>query len=112
MTNLFAPLGINSFEWKAIRGKHVFASGNLFLAPRDLAKIGQLCLNKGEWNGTAKISKQWMEESTQSWIYPTEFGVGDGYGYQWWLHKNPAMWRTLVMRAYFIMKGDTYHLGE
>jgi CubicO group peptidase (beta-lactamase class C family) len=86
VTNLFAPLGINSFDWKAISGEHIFASGGLFLAPRDLAKIGQLCLNKGEWNGTAIVSEKWIEESTRSWIYPTELGIGNGYGFQWWLY--------------------------
>jgi CubicO group peptidase (beta-lactamase class C family) len=86
MTNLFTPLDINNFEWKTISGEHIFASGGLFLTPRDLAKIGQLCLNMGEWNGSAIISKKWLEESTRSWIYPTELGIGNGYGYQWWLN--------------------------
>lgn len=27
-----------------------------------------------------------LEESTRSWIYPTELGIGNGYGYQWWLN--------------------------
>jgi CubicO group peptidase (beta-lactamase class C family) len=86
LTNLFTPLGINNFEWETISGEHIFASGGLYLSPRDLAKIGQLCLNMGEWNGRAIISKKWLEESTQSWIYPTELGIGNGYGYQWWLN--------------------------
>jgi CubicO group peptidase (beta-lactamase class C family) len=86
MINLFTPLGISNFEWETISGEHIFASGGLFLSPRDLAKIGQLCLNMGEWNGRSIISKKWLEESTRSWIYPTELGIGNGYGYQWWLN--------------------------
>jgi CubicO group peptidase (beta-lactamase class C family) len=83
--NLFSPLGITNVDWKSIRGEHVFASGGLFLAPRDLAKIGQLCLNGGVWNGDTIVCKKWLDESTTSWIYPTEFGLGNGYGYQWWM---------------------------
>ncbi|MBM3301470.1 MAG: serine hydrolase, partial [Deltaproteobacteria bacterium] len=86
VTHLFSPLGISNYEWKAIRGEIMFASGGLFLTPRDMAKIGQLCLNDGVWNGRTVVSKQWLEESTRSWIFPTEFGLGNGYGYQWWLN--------------------------
>lgn len=84
--NLFTPLGIDTFDWKTIRGEHIFASGGLFLTPRSMAKIGQLCLNKGLWNGKRIVSEEWIDESTKSWIYPTEFGIGNGYGYQWWLN--------------------------
>jgi CubicO group peptidase (beta-lactamase class C family) len=84
--HLFAPLGITSYDWKTIRGEVIFASGGLFLKPRDLAKIGQLCLAGGEWNGKPLVSKAWLDESTRSWIFPTELGLGNGYGYQWWLN--------------------------
>ena len=96
VANLFTPLGITSYDWKAIRGDHIFASGGLFLTPRDMAKIGQLCLNGGLWNGRVVVAKAWLEESTKSWIYPTELGLGDGYGYQWWLNDLQA-------------KGKSYH---
>ncbi|MFH0761243.1 MAG: serine hydrolase [Bacteroidota bacterium] len=95
---LFTPLQITDFEWKSIRDDHIFASGGLSLIPRDLAKIGQLCLNQGEWYGRQLISKSWLTESWQSCIIPTEFGIGNGYGYQWWMNdfrnsgKNYQAW--------------------
>ena len=88
--NLFTPLGISNIDLKIIRGETYFASGGFFLTPRDMAKIGQLCLNGGVWNGRTIVSKQWLEESTRSWIYPTEFGMGNGYGYQWWMNEFTA----------------------
>ena len=85
--NLFSRLGITDWEWKAIRNTDLFASGGLYLRPRDMARIGQLVLNQGVWKGRRIISKDWIKESIQSRIVPTEFGLGTGYGYQWWLNE-------------------------
>ena len=49
---------------------------------RDLAKIGRLYLNKGNWNGKQIVSEKWVQESTK--IETTE-GSDKGYQYQWWL---------------------------
>jgi CubicO group peptidase (beta-lactamase class C family) len=84
--NLFAKLGITNWDWKSIRGEDIFASGGLFMTPRDFAKIGQLCLNGGQWNGKQIVSEDWIKESMRSSIIPTEFGLGNGYGYQWWMN--------------------------
>jgi CubicO group peptidase (beta-lactamase class C family) len=49
---------------------------------RDIAKIGRLYLNKGNWNGKQLVSKSWVEESTKADTGPTDV---DYYKYQWWL---------------------------
>lgn len=81
---LFEPLGIDDFRWDKIRTGYLFASGGLYLSPRNLAKIGWVYLNNGEWNGRAIVSSSWIKESTKSYINPQWSGFGDGYGYQWW----------------------------
>ncbi len=54
---------------------------------RDFARIGQLILNKGSWNGTQVVSEAFIEEATTpaTWLKDedTEKSV-DFYGYQWW----------------------------
>ena len=58
------------------------------LKPRDIAKIGQLFLQQGNWNGRQIVSPQWVEESTaMSMRVPIDYGPAFqnvGYGYQWW----------------------------
>lgn len=63
------PQGINTAGW------------GLFITPADMAKIGQLYLNRGAWNGRQLISAKWIDEST------TEHSRWDKllYGYLWWI---------------------------
>ena len=47
-----------------------------------MAKIGQLVMNKGEWNGQFVVSASWIEDSLE----PRHKARGGlSYGYQWWL---------------------------
>lgn len=52
------------------------------LTSRDMLKIGQLFLNKGQWQGQQLISESWVEESTAS-VFKFKKSAG-GYGYLWW----------------------------
>jgi CubicO group peptidase (beta-lactamase class C family) len=63
---LFAPLGITDFEWLDFTGSsEIAAFGGLRLRPRDLAKIGQLLLSDGSWNGRQVLPTGWAAESTR-----------------------------------------------
>ena len=88
---LFTPLGITSFDWIGFpNAPHIaVASSTLYLRPRDMAKIGQLYLQKGVWNGNRIVSENWVTESTHESIQvpPSEnpiLGLIKSYGYQWW----------------------------
>ena len=54
---------------------------------RDFARIGQLILNKGRWNGKQVVSEAFIDEATTpaTWLKDgdTDRNV-DFYGYQWW----------------------------
>ena len=78
---LFEPLGITKFEWTKMptNGEAAAASG-LRLRPRDMAKIGELVLRKGIWNGHRVVSERWIEQSTR-----VASDDGPLYGYQWWI---------------------------
>ena len=84
---LFAPLGIADAQWQMIsqpRGV-VFASGDLRLRPRDMAKIGQLFLNGGTWHGRSVVSPEWVAAATEPhWTWAPTHDWEDGYGYGWW----------------------------
>lgn len=78
---LFEPLGISNASWGHTSEKNVIPSSKrLYMTPRDLAKIGQLILNKGQWNDKQVVSENWIRESTTSKTKIT----GINYGYLWW----------------------------
>jgi CubicO group peptidase (beta-lactamase class C family) len=62
---LFTPLGISDWEWMKYRNEHIAAAAGLRLRPRDAAKIGQLVLNKGVWNGRQIVPVKWIEQSVR-----------------------------------------------
>ncbi|MDW3193684.1 MAG: serine hydrolase [Cytophagales bacterium] len=78
---LFNPLDISNVKWGHTSDKEVIESGKrLYMTPRDMAKIGQLILNKGKWQGKQVISEQWIQDATSSKTKIT----GINYGYLWW----------------------------
>lgn len=89
---LFDPLGIKEFDWTSVKPSgEPAAGGGLRLLPRDMAKIGQLILNRGEWNGVHVVSSNWIDESTVP-RYPA-WG-SRYYGYQWWVGESAVGTQT------------------
>jgi CubicO group peptidase (beta-lactamase class C family) len=80
--HLFAPLGITDFYWKRTPKGLADTEGGLYLAPRDLAKIGYLYLHKGVWDGKRLLPESWAKASTEPLTATNEKGYE--YGYQWW----------------------------
>jgi CubicO group peptidase (beta-lactamase class C family) len=88
---LFDPLGIKDWAWAVLRNGDPWASGGLWLRPRDLAKIGQLVLNHGSWHGRRIVSATWLIQMTAPHSPPgwslSSLGA-DAYGYLWWLGRS------------------------
>ncbi|WFU82167.1 serine hydrolase [Bradyrhizobium sp. CIAT3101] len=95
--NIFAPLGIKDVAWykNPVSGLPTSASG-LSLRPRDWAKIGQLVLNRGAWQGKQIVSASWVDQSTAEHIKTTE---PNSYGYQWWVGRSQDGDRTIEWAA-------------
>ncbi|WP_299211623.1 serine hydrolase [uncultured Aquimarina sp.] len=78
---LFNLLGITNVNWGHTSDKEIIASGKrLYMISRDMAKIGQLILNQGTWEGKQVVSEKWVKEATTPKIKITEID----YGYFWW----------------------------
>jgi len=95
---LFAPLAIADWEWVGdLYGRPVAFAG-LRMRPRDLAKIGRMLLDHGEWEGRQVVSADWVAESLRAHI-----STGDGlqYGYQWWTGTVDWRGRALAWSAGF-----------
>ena len=86
---LFEPLGIDDFIWEkhAWDTQRPFGGFGLYLKPRDLARLGQLVLNGGEWEGVQLVPKQWIIDATNEYV---SFDDG-GYGYYWWVRDFGSM---------------------
>jgi len=84
---LFEPLGIKAWDWENNKYEgQPDMSGTLKLRPRDMAKLGQLILNKGSWDGEQVVPAVWIYESTRVHYYPPDV---DEYGYLWWGYDQP-----------------------
>lgn len=79
---LFAPLGITRFEWMSGPAGVASAASGLRLAPRDLARIGELVLAEGDWAGQRIVSAAWVRAMLQPRL-PSDWGWQ--YGYQWYI---------------------------
>jgi len=82
--NLFEPMGISEVFWQSDPQGYTHGWGDLFLKPRDAAKIGFLWLNKGMWEGKQIVSEAWVADSVQSLSH----GGMDDYGYGWWVSED------------------------
>jgi hypothetical protein len=83
-TYLFAPLGVEKFQWFfSPQGRPWLAGGpNTLMTPQNMAKFGLMVLGGGVWGKERVVSERWVEESTRSHA-TTQFG--GGYGYLWWV---------------------------
>ena len=83
--HLFAPLGIRDWQWKTTPTGHPDTEGGLYLGARDLARIGQLYLDDGVWQGRRILPAGWAREATARHVANVNGTPGSpGYGYQWW----------------------------
>lgn len=84
---LFRPLGIDETEWLTDpEGVDIGGSG-LHITTEAIAKLGQLYLQKGRWDGQQVVPAEWVAAATARQVDNSEFGAGDwaeGYGFQFW----------------------------
>ncbi|MFT3784406.1 MAG: serine hydrolase [Nibricoccus sp.] len=87
-SRLFEPLGIVVSRWDKSPEGATIGSFGLYLRTEDLAKFGQLYLQKGRWCDRQLLPAAWVEAATSRQIDIYKPG-GDadwiqGYGYQFW----------------------------
>ena len=96
-SRLFNPLGISGIDWEVSPQKVNSGGWGLRLKTEDMAKFGQLFLQKGKWNKKQILPSSWVEEASTKKIDqdPTASQARkdssdwlQGYCYQMWRSRN------------------------
>jgi CubicO group peptidase (beta-lactamase class C family) len=93
---LARPLGFEDYDpleharWSYDKAAPRFPSYNLWMSARDLAKFGQLFLDRGRHRGKPLVPEAWIAESVRSYSDTGRTGLLAGYGYMWWVATAPG----------------------
>ncbi len=85
---LFAPLGITDTLWERCPCGIEKGGWGLYIRPEDLAKLGQLVLDGGVWNGKQIISRAYIAAATTASVSPQDELCTYDYGYQIWVGRS------------------------
>ncbi len=80
---LFAPLGIHDVAWPGDSRGNNHGWGDLQLRPLDMARIGQMLLQRGRWREQQIVPEAWIATATRAHVERTS--NRDHYGYFWWV---------------------------
>ncbi|WP_296462598.1 serine hydrolase [Rubinisphaera sp.] len=94
---LFEPLGIETPTWETSPQGISLGGYGLYLKTEDIAKFGQLYLQKGNWNSEQLVPSKWIETATNKQIENASAPSGknksdwqQGYGFQFWRCRHNA----------------------
>ena len=113
---LFDPLGIEGVDWEVDPMGINVGGWGLRVKTEDMAKLGQLYLQKGKWNGKQILPESWIAEATTATIKDSapylnkdkkeSSDWAQGYGYQFWRCRNNAFRADGAFGQYIIMMPD------
>lgn len=91
--HLFPALEIDDFEWRQCSDGHCQGGTGLRLCCDDLAKLGQLYLNEGVWQGKRLLSREWVQMASSAHSDNSVSGNPNpdwraGYGFQFWRNQK------------------------
>jgi hypothetical protein len=90
-SRLFEPLGIVGATWETHPNGVNIGGWGLNIKTEDIARFGQLYLQKGKWNGQQILPESWVETATRKQVSNGDDPNSDwtqGYGYQFWLCRH------------------------
>lgn len=83
---------VEDHQWARLGDGSIDAAGGLSLRARDLATLGQLYLDQGDYHGSRIVTSRWVEDSFHPWI-ATDNATAR-YGFQWWMYRYAAGGRS------------------
>jgi CubicO group peptidase (beta-lactamase class C family) len=88
---LLAPLGIGQVGWLQHPAGRDLGFTGLHATTEDVARLGQLHLQRGSWHGSRLLPERWIEEATRSHVSNagrTDPDWSQGYGFQFWRSRH------------------------
>lgn len=87
---LFNPLGVSNYDWEMDKyNGYPVCQGTLQIPPIEMAKIGNLILTGGKWDGKQIISEKWINNMIKKHSVIDE-KAGVFYGMTWWIAQMKA----------------------
>lgn len=80
---MMAPMGIRLAPWVRDPQGRYLGGNEMALTPRELARIGDMVLAGGQWDGAQVVPRAWIERSWEPRARSP--WSGDAYGYGWFL---------------------------
>jgi CubicO group peptidase (beta-lactamase class C family) len=106
---LFAPLGIENHTWGTSPEGITLGGSGLSVRTEDIARFGQLYLQRGQWHGRQLLPAEWVTEATSRQIANGSNPNSDwdqGYGYQFWRCRHNAYRADGAFGQYCIVMPD------
>jgi CubicO group peptidase (beta-lactamase class C family) len=80
--HLFGPMSIDQVFWPASPQGVSMGHSRVRMLPTDMAKLGQLYLELGQWHGEQLVSREWVETATSALVRQS---LEMRYGLHWWV---------------------------
>lgn len=102
---LLLPLGIHTASLETDNNGTFIGSSYMYASARDWARLGQLCLQDGVWQGQRLLPEGWMVYSTT----PTPTNPQNNYGAHFWLNAEPE--NSTRTRTWPGLPADAYSMN-
>jgi CubicO group peptidase (beta-lactamase class C family) len=102
---LFLPLGISSASIETDYSGTFVGSSFMYANARDWARLGQFCLQQGQWHGEQLLPGDWLRYSTT----PTPTNAKNNYGAHFWLNADPL--DKQQQRTWPSLPADTFSMN-
>ena len=106
---LFDPLGIEDPTWGTSPQGISLGGYGLSIRTEDIARFGQLYLQKGKWNGKQLVPASWVDLATARQTSNGSAPTSDwdqGYGYQFWRSRHNAFRGDGAFGQYCVVMPD------
>ena len=104
--DLATPLQLQDFDFSRQRmlgfkpARSQYSAYHFFLSCRDMARIGLLMANGGQWLGRQLVPAEWIAEMAATRVTAAQTRTDSGYAYLWWKPgetRKGAMWQGSYM---------------
>lgn len=99
---LFRPMNIENFYWEKCPVGIEKGGWGLYMSIYDYARLGQLWLNGGMWNGVQLVPREWISVASSKQIANKDF-CRDGYGFHVWLGRHGVIFSGMFGQIVYVV---------